>query len=50
MKGGACGMRSGEPGGNAVQQVSGRSHSPEPSGRHSRVPIRAVVVGFVNSA
>ena len=50
MKGGACGMRSGEPGGSAVQQVSGRSRSPEPSGRHSRVPIRAVVVGFVNSA
>lgn len=43
-------MRSGEPGGNAVQQVSGSSHSSEPSGRHSTVRIRAVVVGFVNSA
>ena len=49
-KGGACGRRSGEPGGNAVQQVSGRSHLSEPSGRHSRIRIRAVVVGFVNSA
>ena len=49
-KGGACGRHSGEPGGNAVQQVSGRSHLSEPSGRHSRIRIRAVVVGFVNSA
>ena len=42
-------MRSGDPGDGAIQQVSGRSHLPEPSGRRSRVPIGAVVVGFVSS-